>query len=498
VLFADGFLAESAGTAGETCQPDRCEEGEADIAVVANGDVATLEAGFRALRPGGGCYAEWDRPSLRGWARLRERLEGVGFVDVAFYWPWPNPRRAAPRYWLPLDSRQVLDHFVATRPPAHTRAGRARQRVLGLSCRLAYRARLLRPVCAVARKPSGQDADNGILAALHARWESFGLGPRPEALSWMLFAPGASPINKLVGFIFADDEDEPRLVAKLARVDESTAALAREAANLRAIHAQRATSLPGVPSLLFVERDGPMVLGETYVPGRPLTMLLTRDSHRELAISVTDWLGEMGGTGERVARREWWPRLVERPLTELNGSCGPLLSASELAQLHAWLEVLTDLPLVIEQRDCAPWNILLAADGTVVVHDWESAEPRGLPLLDLTYFLAYSAFLVEGAFTTARFAEAYRSSLDARTPTGRISAECNARYLARLALDASVVPALRVLTWLVHLHSECLRLGRPAAERSVFRSLLREELRSLIGPPFCSEIGAGASLESPS
>ena len=476
--FADGLLAESAAAVGETRRADLCEDGEADVVVIANGDAATLRAAFRALRPGGSCYAEWTRPPARGWGSVRKRLESAGFVDVACYWPWPHPRRTAPRYWFPLDSGQVLRHFVNTRPRGRTPAERVRQQALRLSWRLAFHTRVLRPVCAVARKPGGENGGDGILAGLHARWEALGLGARPALLSWILFAPGASPINKLVGFVFADDQREPRLVVKLARVRESADALAHEAANLRVVHAQRETGLPGVPSLLFVKRDEPLVVGETYVTGCPLTLLLTRDSYRGLALKVTRWLGELGSSSERAPRTEWWGRLVGRPLTELDRVCGSLLNEGELSRLGGLLGELTDLPLVVEQRDCAPWNISLAADGTVVVHDWESAEPRGLPLLDLTYFLAYSAFFLDGAFATGRFTESYRRSLDTQTLTGRVTAECEAFYLARVALEPSVVPAARALTWLVHVHSECLRLGRAAAERGVFLSLLREEIHS--------------------
>jgi hypothetical protein len=138
---------------------------------------------------------------------------------------------------------------------------------------------------------------------------------------------------------------------------------------------------------------------------------------------------------------------------------------------RAILATLGDLPLVCEQRDCSPWNVLLDSAGELVILDWESAEPRGLPLLDLVYFLTYLMFFLDGAMESQRFTESYRAMLDPTTFTGRIVAECQLRYLTCVGLDSSVLRPLRLLTWLIHLR------GHP---RELFVRLWEEELSHAI------------------
>src|SRR5436190_718658 len=95
-----------------------------------------------------------------------------------------------------------------------------------------------------------------------------------------------------------------------------------------------------------------------------------------------------------------------------------------IRETRARLAALGDLPLVCEQRDFSPWNVLIAADGALVVLDWESAETEGLPGMDLIYFLAYLAFFLDGAMESGRFRESYRAALDPATFTGAVQAEC--------------------------------------------------------------------------
>jgi Phosphotransferase enzyme family len=482
VCFADGVLAQAAAEIGVRLEPHGCREGEADLAVVADADATTLRAARRALRPGGACYGEWHAPVGGSPKAVRARLEEAGFRAINCYWPWPLPNRSPARYWLPLEAEGALGHFLATRAPRDTGAGRLRQRAVGLAWRIAFRTRLLRPVCAVSRKPGAlpgeEQGGGGVLGTLLGRWGELGLGRRPAALSWVLFAPGASVLNKLLGFVFVDEEDEPRLVVKLPRVAEAERALAREAAALRAIGAGRDGRVAGAPSVLLFERDDPTILGETFLPGRAVTARLDHERYPRLAVKVTDWLVDLARLGTSATSEEWRPRLIDEPLEDVERWFGSSLAGGELQVLRRRVVSLRDVPLVPEHRDCAPWNLLLDEHGTLVVHDWESADPQGLPLRDLVYFLAYGAFFLEGAIESGRVANAYRALLDPTTTTGRVAAACERRYLAGLGLGRTAVPALRALTWVLHLRSQYQRLGPAATRRSLFLALLRAELRS--------------------
>jgi hypothetical protein len=122
----------------------------------------------------------------------------------------------------------------------------------------------------------------------------------------------------------------------------------------------------------------------------------------------------------------------------------------------------------------------------MIVLDWESACPAGLPLLDLVYFLTYLGFFRDGAMRSGSFEASYRRLLNPSTLTGRVFAERIARYAAQLDLPRDAIPILRMFTWLLHTRSDHVRLfgdsgGNPspdALRKSLFLRLLREEVSS--------------------
>jgi hypothetical protein len=140
---------------------------------------------------------------------------------------------------------------------------------------------------------------------------------------------------------------------------------------------------------------------------------------------------------------------------------------------------------VFEHRDCSPWNIVVTASGAPGLLDWESAEPDGLPVLDLVYFLTTSAFVLDGALDNGTTRESYVRLLDSGTATGRVAAECLASYCRELGLDPAVLSPLRLLTWIVHSRSDFRHMqmdtgampSEGSLRTSVFLGLVEEELR---------------------
>lgn len=331
---------------------------------------------------------------------------------------------------------------------------------------------------------AGRDTD--VLEVIRAGWSSWGFGPPPVHLSRLLLTGGKRSINKVVGLVFAASDTQPRLVVKMPRVPESIPHLHREAASLQALPSLRPRGMPGVPRLLFCHDAVHLVaLGETVVTGQPLSLLLTRANFRELALKATDWLAELAGHAAAQPRSCWWDRLVAPVLKDFETTFVDVVDPSSIRETKAVLATLGDLPIVCEQRDFSPWNVLVTPAGELAVLDWESAEIRGLPALDLIYFLAYLSFFIDGAMSLGRFRDSYRATLDPASPTGSVVSECCARYAARTGLSPGALYPLRLLVWLLHSRSEYMQLvsdaaGRPDREAlrcSLFVNLWQEELR---------------------
>jgi hypothetical protein len=354
--------------------------------------------------------------------------------------------------------------------------------------RVAARVGAVAPVCVLARRPDvsgvGASAGDEIDALLDARCDKPPGNAAPAQRSWLLLTGGQRSINKVVGVPFSDRRPAPQVIVKFARVQEAEPALEREAQLLQALATEHPT-MHGVPRLLGVgHRAGRLAIAETAIQGVPLSTI-TEASFASIASLVTRWLIELAAMSPQQPRSSWWPRLVQEPLDEFERQFGAVAGKAAIEQARRRLEDVPDLPIVFEHRDCSPWNVVLTAAGAPALLDWESAEPRGLPGLDLVYFLANAAFEMDGALESGRTREAYARLLDPASAPGRVAARCLADYCAPLGLDRDTLARLRLLCWIVHCRSEYRRLEQDAGgapERdalcaSMFLGLVREEVR---------------------
>ena len=493
LCFGDDPLAQAVAAISNQVKNAQSEaRASCDLAVATNPDAKTLNAAWAVLEPGGVLYTEWTMPIRGRVGRVQKMLQSSGFQDVQCYWPWPLPDRS-PLFWVPLgtlSARSAWRYLLASRPPDRHRL---RQWVRWLGRTTAYSLHelgLLTPVCAIAYKP---DEDNRSSAAspslagwLRAHWLDWRLGPLPDEISLLLLTGGQRSVNKIVALAFADADTSPRLVVKMPRVADSMPGLRREAEMLKAVHARRASPMPGVPQVVFCEEhDSLLMLGETVHSGVPLFTRLDRRNYRTWAFKATDWLIELAGTPLFVSRDDWWSHVIEPILNDFQSSFTAILDQYLIQETYRMLEQIRSLPLICEQRDFSPWNVLITAQGELGVLDWESAELDGLPGLDLIYFLTYLAFFVEGVMDSGALIETYRGCWSEQTSIGRVNTECWRYYCAALKLDDALEPALRLFTWLLHARAEYARLtadagGQPSSEvlrRSMFVQLWEEEVR---------------------
>jgi hypothetical protein len=437
--------------------------GAADVAAIGYPTRLALGAALDAVRPGGEVVCIWRAPRLFAAGRAATRLRRAGLRDVRVLWAGPLPHRA-PQFWLSLDSPQARSHLLAQRP-----ARSARQAALRPLWRALARAGLLAPLCAIGSVPGGEGESrpDEIEAAF------------PAGSGQLLLTGGHRSINKVVGLPFAAGDEEPAAVAKFSRVPVADAALEREASALRTIERDR-PGVPGVPRLVGEgKRAGRHALVESAVHGKPLIAALSPESFGELGALVGGWLVDLSG-GKRQPRSEWWPRLVGEPLEAFERNFGEVVPADTIAALRRLLGELGDLPEACEHRDCSPWNVVLDERGAPGLLDWESAEPHGLPGLDLAYFLANCAFVLDGALESGRTRESYERLLDPSTPYGALAAECEDRYRRALGLDPNDLPRLRLLAWIVHSRSDYTHLSMAAAGAPSLETLHTSTYLSLI------------------
>jgi len=431
---------------------------------------------WRFLLPKAELLAHWRLPRPGGARRARRRAEAAGYADVRVYWAGPLPHRQ-PQFWLPIESDAATDYLLSSRAPRSFAGSLLRH----LWCTLRS-AGLLAPIYVVGRK-QGLPEEEEI--------------PLSPFCPLLLLTTGHRSINKAVGLAFDPAAEQPAKAVKFARVPEAEPGLEREAEVLRLLRGER-PDLGGIPRLVGRgTRAGRLAVVQEAVAGASLLDTLRPDNFEQVALRVTRLLVELASGPQRHSDPDWRRRLVDEPLEWFDRHFGPALDHKQLSpdtgdkSVHASvatvLDGLGELPLAIEHRDCSPWNVLVTSAGEPVLLDWESAEPQGLPGLDLVYFLANCAFVLDKALESGRTRESYARLLDPSTAYGDVAARAIGEYCATLGISESDFRRLRLLTWIVHSRSDYRHLqlesqGQPsqgALRAATFPGLLEEELVGL-------------------
>ena len=356
ICFSDGILRQAVEHIFPSLMSmDNFEAGQCDLAVALNPTQAVLRSAFDALHMGGEIYTEWYSPLVGGAKGVRHRLEKMGFTNVVCYWAWPPPIFASSLYWLPLDSPGTLGYFFRNRPFSSSILVRMARMVLQTIIVFGLHARLLMPVCAIARKPTfdkQEDFQTQINAAFISRCMKGLNDQAPLQLTWMLWTPGHRLVNKIVAFVISDMKEVPMLVVKIPRSHHSMQALASEVHNLTELSNRERPFINSVPSVLFtLDWNGSMIAGESFIAGSPIYTLLDQDSYPELTQKVTDWLIALACDPQPSPRFNWWDRLVGPVKRDFSKSFRLVFSTQELTCIEDVLNRLNDLPIVFEQTD---------------------------------------------------------------------------------------------------------------------------------------------------
>lgn len=459
-----------AGTVDDTPQPGV----RYDLVVADEPDDATRRSIAGVLSPAGTCYTEWSARSPGAAGRAKRALEEIGLRDARSYRPWPSVEHC--RVWVPTEGAAARWWWSSATRATDVRRQQLHAAVGALQSRLGAHGRIAIVARGVAapREPHLE-----VLARRH------GALPSASDSASLLLTPGARSVGKVILLQFM--EDSPSVAIKTARIAAAAEGVEREADLLDVVHAQHGGTLPGAPRVLFRERAlDTTVVGESALTGTPLLARLDARGYASIAARVTDWLIRLAEPATRAPRRPAWDSVASPALERFQLEFGALVDHVALGRTRSLLATLGDLPVVAEQRDFSPWNVFDGDTGLIVL-DWESGVAEGLPALDLIYFIAHAAFYLEGAWVSGHYEDAYRAAWSRDTAIGRINLSCVERYLAAIGVSPDLVPALRLLAWVLHAHSDWVHRrddagGVPAAEAlrdSRFLLLFRAELAML-------------------
>jgi len=292
-----------------------------------------------------------------------------------------------------------------------------------------------------------------------------------EEYRWGLSIPDAYASRKLVFHLVGPDAASPRYVVKMVSQPAYNSRLENEARALRRLEEMGLADGTRIPRVHFSGRHAGLALvGESRIDGVPFRERSDGGAECPHAAAAVETLFDLGrvsrrpGTGETALDLEWL-------LGRFHEVYGEPETVAFLRQHVATLSM-TRLPRVFQHGDPGIWNFL-ATNSSVALLDWEAAEPEGIPLWDLLYFLrSYGAMRARG-----RRAERDRNALEAilfgDSSLARWSRDVIRRYCREIDLDPSLIEPLFHVCWMHRAVKEASRIRPRERARGQYLGILQ-------------------------
>jgi aminoglycoside phosphotransferase len=281
-----------------------------------------------------------------------------------------------------------------------------------------------------------------------------------EDTSCVILTPRFRTSRHIVALLIPSGATEPSLVVKIPRLPGDEDGIAREARVLTALQERSPEAGRSVPRVVaYADGDRPLLV-ETALVGPLLTRNVLRANPTRHIDEVVRWLISLPSQiGDGLS----FERLIGEPLSLFAASFPEAASERDLvARTFEIVEPLRDarLPHVFEHGDLSHPNLIVLPSQRVGVVDWELAEEEGLPLHDLSFFLAFATLALRPAPAAEGYTKVFSEAFFGRSAwaRARISA-----YADGLELGHSLLTPLFVACWARYTARLAVRIG---ADRS--------------------------------
>lgn len=298
---------------------------------------------------------------------------------------------------------------------------------------------------------------------------------------WGMAACGDYSSRKVLFFLFdppSGPSAAPRFVVKLTRHPDFNARLQRERDALVHLHSCGVGQSLGLPEIAFSgEHGGLAILGESAIDAVPFDRRSSFEADCSVARRAVRALTELAG---HTANKEsavpaqiagGMQRLLDRFLAIYE------MTPHQRAFLESQIETIRHcgqpVPLVFQHGDPGRWNVLVRADGRPVFLDWESAEPAGMPLWDLYYFLRSFCVGAGRARGTVDAVDAFFERFVNDESFSTLVHDATLRYCERIELPAELVSPLFYTCWMHRALKESTRLVPSRLQSGHYVRLLR-------------------------
>jgi len=275
----------------------------------------------------------------------------------------------------------------------------------------------------------------------------------------------------------ASDKGQPDYIVKMVRDPGLNYRLENEAQSLQLLAEKGLLDPEILPQVIFYgHHAGLALVGESIIEGVPFRQKTAATADCPYGLAVLDWFVELGAATADVQAVA--PSDIAASLTQLLARFVQIYQPTP--EQHDFLEQQIEnlgrsavpIPLVFQHGDPGPWNMLVTPSGRVGVFDGEAADPAGMPLWDLFYFMrSYSLDAARKQGMNNRLAAFTQQFLN-DTPLSRLFIEIITEYCQRTGLDSRLVEPLFYTCWMHRSLKESMRLEQAKLKQGHFANLI--------------------------
>jgi hypothetical protein len=295
---------------------------------------------------------------------------------------------------------------------------------------------------------------------------------------WGLSARGKYSSRKVLFFLFDGDSVSPEYIVKMTRDQTLNPRLENEYQALLWLQEKGIGDEETLPRGVFMGYHGGLaVVGESMIHGQPFRRRTKATADCPHGRAVIEWLIDLGAAtaDSAVATPAQVADVLEELLTRFMAIYR--LAPKQIAFLRDQIRRVAcsqqPFPLIFQHGDPGTWNIIITKDERVALLDWEAAEPQGMPLWDLFYFL-------RSYCTGAARKQGIRDSLKgfehlflSESPFNSLVVEATRRYCQQTKLAERLVEPLFYTCWLHRALKQATHLPSAKVETGHYVNLLR-------------------------
>ena len=295
---------------------------------------------------------------------------------------------------------------------------------------------------------------------------------------WGLSAKGKYNTRKVLIFLYNRDHGTPEYIAKMTRDPAFNPRLENEHRALVMLKEMGIGDTECLPQVVFFGYHSDLaVVGETVVVGDDFREKTTASAGCPYALDAVNWLTELGAsTADLISAT---PEEVSAGIERLFSR---FMEIYRLDQKHCQFleeqisrikESPEAFPLVFQHGDPGTWNVKISPNGRAAFLDWEAAEPKGIPLWDLFYFLRSYCTWAASAQGVRNSLEGFERHFIRESALSSLVIDSVQNYCERVNLPRDMVEPLFYACWMHRSLKEATRLRADRLERGHYVNLLR-------------------------